>query len=103
MIGPYADALSAVLGLLAALAFAKAPMESLKSRKALLDIIQLAPGEDGPGFIKARDVLIDNAKELLESERRWNVTGAVLLCLSFGVLIIHYLYIFLFPAPPGGG
>jgi hypothetical protein len=103
MIGTYADAVSAVLGLLGALALAKAPMESLKSRMAILDIIQLAPGEDGPGFIRARDTLIHDAKDLLESERRWNLRGAILLCLSFGVLVVHYLYIFIFHVPPGAG
>jgi hypothetical protein len=89
-VGKYADALSAVLGLVGALAFAKAPIESLNSRRALLQILTLTDVFDKPTIAEARATLVAEAEDLLETERRWNLGGALSLAASFLILLAHY-------------
>jgi hypothetical protein len=97
-VGDYADAASAAFGLIGALAFAKAPIESLASRRALLQILTLTDVFDKSTIADARAALVAEAEVLLETERRWNLGGAISLAVSFLILFVHYFYKLWWPA-----
>ena len=88
-LGSYADITSGVLGLLAAVAFAKAPIESLSSRRALFQLLTLDRTVSADAYEAARHNLVVMAEELLDTERMWNKWGASLLFASFAILIAH--------------
>jgi hypothetical protein len=87
--GSYADIASGVLGLLAAVAFAKAPIESLPARRALFQLLTLDRTVSAETYDTARHHLVVLAERLLDAERTWNTWGAYLLFASFAVLITH--------------
>jgi hypothetical protein len=93
LLGKYAEILSAFLGILGAVAFAKAPFESLKSRKALFQIIGLQGFLQGDALGQATAPIVREAEALLKSERLWNIRGAILLFFSFFVLLSHSVYL----------
>jgi hypothetical protein len=79
--------ISAALGLIGAIALAKAPIESLRSRKALFQVLGLSDTLPKQVLGPARTALVREAEELLEKERQWNKWGAIFLAASFAVLI----------------
>ncbi len=92
LVGAYAEIFSALLGLGGALALAKAPIESLGSRKAIFQILALDNILQEQTINEARVALVQEAQKLLERERKWNRLGAILLVFSFAVLSMHSIY-----------
>jgi hypothetical protein len=92
LVGIDAGTLSAVLGLFGGLAFAKAPMESLRARRAIFQLLALTDALSKAALESARHALVREAEEPFESERKWNMRGAVLLSLSFAILIGNSVY-----------
>jgi hypothetical protein len=91
-VGKHAGISSGALGIAGAVALAIPPIESLKLREVLLKLFAISEILSPDAFKAVKAPLLDEAKNLLARERRFNIAGAVLLILSFATLFLNSIY-----------
>lgn len=92
LVGQYAPAVSAVLGLAGSVALAIPTLSSSDSRRTLVRLQRLQVAvKDPAAFNNQAKPLLDRALSEIESERRWFRRGLGLLALSFFLLVAHSL------------
>jgi hypothetical protein len=91
-VGHYAPMVSGALGIAGSLALASPPIRSNSLRTVVLKLDQIDGMLSKSAHKTAKSELTQRERKLLNSEKGWNLLGAVLLLSAFAILFLNSAY-----------